>query len=52
MMTMDKAIAVIAMWDTRRFSTHDIALLLGIRECDAERVIHIRREAARGVAVA
>ena len=49
-MTESVAIAVIALWDTRRFSTADIAQMLAVHESDVERVIHIRREAARGVA--
>lgn len=48
-MTEQNAIAIIAIWDTKRFSTAEILL---IREADVERVIHIRREAARGVVAA
>jgi hypothetical protein len=46
------AIAVIALWDTRKFLTKEIADILSVHESDVERVIHVRREAARGVMVA
>jgi hypothetical protein len=49
------AIATIALWDTRRFSTAEIAEIaeiLLVPEADVERVVHIRREAARGVVAA
>ena len=51
-MTEYIAIAAIALWDTRRFSTACIAGMLNVHEADVERVIHIRREAARGVIAA
>lgn len=51
-MTEHDAIAVIALWDSRRFSTAEIGEILRVPEADVERVIHIRREAARGVVAA
>jgi len=51
-MTEQSAIATIALWDTKRFSTAVIAEILLIPEADVERVIHIRREASRGVVAA
>lgn len=48
-MNEKNAIAVVALWDTKRFSTAEIAEILLVPECDVERVLHIRREAARGV---
>lgn len=48
-MTEQSAIAVIAIWDTKRFSTAEIAEILLLPEADVERVVHIRREAARGL---
>lgn len=49
-MTQALAIAAIALWDTKMFSTADIARILNVAEADVERCIHIRREAARGIA--
>ena len=54
-MTEQSAIATIALWDTKRFSTAEIAEIaeiLLIPEADVERVIHIRREASWGVVAA
>lgn len=51
-MTEAHAIAIIALWDTKRFSTAEIGEILLIPEADVERVVHIRREAARGVVAA
>ncbi len=51
-MTEQSAIACIVLWDTKRFSTAEIAEIaeiLLVPEADVERVVHIRREAARGV---
>jgi hypothetical protein len=48
-MTESLCIAVIALWDTKKFCTAEIAAILEVKECDVERCIHIRREAARGV---
>ncbi len=46
------AVAVVALWNTQRFSTWDIAQMLGEHEAQVERVIHIWREAKRGVVIA
>jgi len=54
-MSEPNAIAVVALWDTKRFSTAEIAEIaeiLLVPEADVERVVHIRREAARGVEAA
>lgn len=51
-MSEQNAIAIIALWDTKRFSTAEIGEILLIPEHDVERVVHIRREAARGVVAA
>ena len=45
-------IAIIALWDTGKFSTFEIASFLDVGEAEVSRIIHIRREAARGVEVA
>jgi hypothetical protein len=50
LLTQDIVVAAIALWDTRRFRTDEIASALFIREADVERIIHIRRQAARGIA--
>lgn len=42
--------AVIDLWATRRYDTHEIAELLLMREADVERVIHADREARRRAA--
>lgn len=48
-MTMSLAIATVALWETKKFCTAEIATMLGVHESDVERVIHIKREAERGV---
>lgn len=48
-MSESVAIAVVALWNTLRFSTWDIAQILGEHEAQVERTIHIWREAKRGV---
>jgi hypothetical protein len=49
-MSVCLAIAAVALWDTKKFSTYDISQILDVAEPDVERVIHVRRQAARGVA--
>jgi hypothetical protein len=49
-MTVELAVAVIALWDTKQYCTAEIAGMPGVHESDVERCVHIRREAARGVA--
>lgn len=48
-MTQTLAIAVVALWDTKKFSTFEISQILEILESDVERIIHIRIEAERGI---
>ena len=46
-MTVGQALATVALWDSRRFATADIAQLLHVREADVEQVIHLTREERR-----
>ena len=42
--------AVLVLWNSKRFDTHEIAHRLNMRECDVERVIHADREQRRKAA--
>lgn len=44
--------AVLALWQTKRLDTVDIAGILGIHEAEVERIIHADREARRKAALA
>jgi hypothetical protein len=44
--------AVLALWQTKRLDTVDIARILEIHEAEIERIIHADREARRKAAVA
>lgn len=46
-MTTLKALAVIALWDTGRFDTAEIAHCLGMFEADVAHVLHVTREERR-----
>ncbi len=48
-MTVQDGVAVVALWDTKKFSTFDIGQIQNLPEHEVERVIHIRRQAARGI---
>ena len=41
-----KAVAAVALWQTRRFDTAEIAAALSIHEGDVERILHTVRENA------
>ena len=43
----EKAAAVLELWATKRFDTHNIAWLLDMHEADVERIIHADRELRR-----
>lgn len=49
-MSIEDGIAIIALWDTKRFSTYDIGQILNLPEHAVEKTIHVRRQAARGIA--
>lgn len=42
--------AALDLWATKRYSTHEIAELLMMREADVERIIHADRENRRRAA--
>lgn len=44
--------AVLALWQTKRLDTVDIARILDIHEAEVERIIHAGREARRKAALA
>jgi hypothetical protein len=46
-MTTLKALAVIALWDTGRFDTAEIAHATGTFEADVARILHLTREERR-----
>lgn len=46
-MPIIKAVAVVALWETGRFRSDEIAVALSIRESDVERILHVKREAER-----
>lgn len=48
----ERRAAVLALWQTKRLDTVDIARILEIHEAEAERIIHADREARRKAAVA
>lgn len=39
-----KAVAAVALWQTKRFATNEIAAALSIREADVEGILHAVRE--------
>ena len=41
----EKKDAVLELWATKRYDTHNIAWLLQMHEADVERLIHADREA-------
>jgi hypothetical protein len=46
-MTILKALAAIALWDSGRFDTSEIAHCLHVLEADVARVLHVAREERR-----
>lgn len=47
-MTVLQAAAAVTLWRSRRFDTHDIAGLIGAKECDVLRTLDAVRNAERG----
>jgi hypothetical protein len=47
-MTILKAAAILTLWRSRQFDTHDIAKAIGADECDVCRVLAAARERERG----
>lgn len=46
-LTALKSVAAVALWETKRFDTAEIAHAVGAAEADVERVLHIAREERR-----
>lgn len=46
-MNLGQALAAVALWNTRRYDTVDIAEILGVPEADVERALHTARELRR-----
>jgi DNA-directed RNA polymerase specialized sigma24 family protein len=46
-MNIIKAVAAVALWQTRKFDTADIAAALDVPESEVCRVIHVAREEDR-----
>ena len=49
-MTLGKALAVVALWQSGRFDTLEIAEILTVAEADVARVLAVTADAKRGVA--
>ena len=46
-MTVLQGVAAWVLWQSRQFSTYEIARLLSLPEHEVDRALHIAREAAR-----